>query len=149
MEGVNIRHAGPDLLPERCDLAVVDLSFISLLLALSGILNLLKPGAEVLALVKPQFEAGPREVGKGGVVRDFEVHKKVLLQVASGFEARGLRILGLCPSPILGSKGNVEYFLYSTLDGGRAPNPLPLGELTALAVEEAVRKFGWRRERRG
>ena len=102
----------------------------------------------MLALVKPQFEAGPREVGRGGVVRDFGVHRKVLLKVAHGFEGRGLRVLGLCPSPILGSKGNVEYFLYATLDRGRAPNPLPLAELAALAVEEAMRRFG-RGERRG
>jgi len=142
LEGVNVRYARPDLLPERCELATVDLSFISILVAISGILNLLGERAEVLALVKPQFEAGPEDVGRGGVVRDFGVHRRVLIKVAKGLEVRGLRVLGLCPSPILGAKGNVEYFLYATLDEGRVPNPLPTEVLASLAVEEAAEKFG-------
>lgn len=146
LEGVNVRYAEPNLLPERGHLSTVDLSFISLLVALSGILNLLGPRAEVLALVKPQFEAGPKEVGKGGVVRDFGVHEKVLVEVALGFEREGLKVLGLFPSPLLGTKGNVEYFLYATLDQGRAPNPLPLKELANLAVREAMERFGRKKE---
>ena len=111
-ERTNIRHLGPEALGEQVDLAVMDLSFISLGLVLPAALRYLKPGGRLLALVKPQFEAGREQVGKGGLVSGAEIHQQVLDKVAAQAQALGLSPLGCIPSPITGKKsGNQEFLL--------------------------------------
>lgn len=111
MEGVNARH-GIEL-PEVVDLATIDVSFISLELVIPPTVTCLQTGGILLALVKPQFEAGRRKVGKGGVVRDPKVHGEVLSRLINWVVDRGgVRIAGLTPSPILGDAGNREFFLW-------------------------------------
>ncbi len=115
IEGVNARTLTPDQLPpsfRRFDLVTIDVSFISLRLILPVVPPLLALGADVVALVKPQFEAGPREVGPGGVVRDPQVHARVLDEVTQAAAGVGLRRVGLEPSPIPGAEGNREFFLH-------------------------------------
>ncbi len=98
-------------LPERPTLAVIDVSFISLTRILAAVAARLDPGGEMVALVKPQFEAGPRAAAKG-VVRDPAVHREVLDRVRSSAESLGLRVAGEVPSPLLGPAGNREFFLH-------------------------------------
>ena len=98
-------------LPEHPTLAVIDVSFISLTRVLGGVLAQLGPGDRIVALVKPQFEAGPRAAAKG-VVRDPAVHREVLDRVRSFAESLGLQVAGEAPSPLLGPAGNREFFLH-------------------------------------
>src|SRR4030081_118366 len=107
LERVNIRHL--DRLPFPADLAVIDVSFISLRLVLPRVHELLSPPGEVVALVKPQFEVGKGAVGKGGVVRDPQQHGRVLSEMRQFAEANGYIVAGEMPSPILGAKGNREF----------------------------------------
>jgi 23S rRNA (cytidine1920-2'-O)/16S rRNA (cytidine1409-2'-O)-methyltransferase len=111
LDRVNIRTAGPGLLPEACDLGVIDTSFISLRLVLPPALALLGAAGEVVALVKPQFEVGRGRVGKRGVVRDPGLHREVLLGLVQFAAGEGLAVRGWCPSPITGADGNREFFL--------------------------------------
>ena len=97
--------------PEPVDLIVCDASFIGLAKVLDVPLGFAKPGARLLALVKPQFEAGREEVGKGGVVRDPAVHARVCEQVAGWLTGQGWTVAGVTPSPITGPEGNVEFLL--------------------------------------
>ena len=116
MEGVNarnltslpVRQAG---LPEKGDLATIDVSFISLEKVVPAVVAVLREGARVVALVKPQFQARRQEVGKGGVVRDPQVHAAVLGRFIAWCAGRRLRLLGLTTSPLLGPAGNKEFFL--------------------------------------
>ncbi|HRA19644.1 MAG TPA: TlyA family rRNA (cytidine-2'-O)-methyltransferase, partial [Anaerolineae bacterium] len=94
------------------ELAVIDVSFISLTQVLPAVRNLLAPGGEVIALVKPQFEAGRALVGRGGVVRDPAVHRAVLLRLTEWCRQAGWQVLGACPSPLPGGDGNREFFLH-------------------------------------
>ncbi len=110
LERTNIRYL--EALPEPCDLATVDVSFISLRLVLPAVQRLLKPNGRIIALVKPQFEAGRDRVGKGGVVRDTQVHRRVLYDLLEWAQGVGLTARGLIPSPLLGPAGNVEFLLY-------------------------------------
>lgn len=110
MERSNARHV--TRLPEPVDIAVIDVSFVSLRLILPVIRNWLKTSASVVALVKPQFEAGRRAVGKGGVVRDPQVHRQVLNQVLAMAREEGFCIAGLLRSPLLGPAGNVEFLCW-------------------------------------
>lgn len=112
IEGRNIRYLEPEEVGERLDMAVVDLSFISLTKVLSVVKGLVKEGGTILALVKPQFEVGKGEVGKGGVVKDPEKHRRVMDDIKAFSEGLGLRTLGECESPIKGAKGNKEFWLY-------------------------------------
>ncbi len=109
MEKLNARY--PFSLPELVDLVVIDVSFISLTLALPPALEHLKDGGPVVALVKPQFEAAKGQVGRGGVVRDPKVHAAALGKVALWAVGRGLRVRSVCRSPIRGDSGNVEFFM--------------------------------------
>jgi len=113
-ERANIRDFAPEKLPGRAGLAVIDVSFISLRLVLPAVLRLVEPGAIILPLVKPQFEVGKEQVGKGGVVRDPEVRRAAVETVRGYGSALGLIFHGDFPSPILGPKGNQEFFLYFT-----------------------------------
>lgn len=111
LERTNIRHL--EQLPggATVDLAVIDASFIGLALVLPPTLRLLKPEGEVVALVKPQFEAGKGQVGKGGVVRDAAVHRRVLEETAAVADKLGLHVAGLTVSPAPGPAGNVEFLI--------------------------------------
>ncbi len=110
MDRVNARNLGA--LPELVDFVVVDVSFISLDLILPTARRLLKPGGQVIALVKPQFEAGRDLVGRGGIVRNSEVHRQVLKKIVHTALSLGFSILGLTRSSILGTEGNVEFLIY-------------------------------------
>lgn len=107
MERVNIRYLPP--LPEPVNLATIDVSFIGLALVLPRVVELLTADGQVVALIKPQFEAGRDQVGKGGVVRDPAVHRSVITRVLVAAQALGLAAAGLIRSPITGPAGNVEF----------------------------------------
>jgi 23S rRNA (cytidine1920-2'-O)/16S rRNA (cytidine1409-2'-O)-methyltransferase len=111
LEGVNARHLAPADLPAPVDIATIDVSFISLRLVLPAIPPLLAPGADVIALVKPQFEAGRGEAPRG-IVRDEAVRARVLDEVTTAAAAVGLARVHATPSPITGQKGNVEFLLH-------------------------------------
>ena len=110
MEKTNARRVSS--LPEPIDLATVDASFISLRLLLPVVRGWMLPGADLVALVKPQFEAGRKAVGRGGVVRKAEIHQEVLLGLLPYAAGLGLTPQGLLRSPLLGPKGNVEFLLW-------------------------------------
>jgi 23S rRNA (cytidine1920-2'-O)/16S rRNA (cytidine1409-2'-O)-methyltransferase len=112
IDRTNIRHMPPERIPERCSLAVIDVSFISLRLVLPAVPPLLRPGSPLLALVKPQFEVGREKVGKGGIVRDDNARREALADVAAAARALGFAVLGDTTSPITGGKGNVELLLH-------------------------------------
>ena len=109
MERVNARY--PLALPEPVDLATVDVSFISVTMVLPSMAERLKRGGAIVALVKPQFEAARQEVGRGGIIRDPQLHGRVLGRVILWAINHGFRLRGLTPSPILGDAGNREFFL--------------------------------------
>ena len=111
LEQTNARHLSNELVPEPVDIIVCDASFIGVAKVLEAPLRLAKPGARLVALIKPQFEAGREEVGKGGVVRDPVVHERVCAQARAWVELQGWRVLGVTPSPITGPEGNVEFLL--------------------------------------
>ena len=133
MERVNARSLDASRLPEPIDLAVVDVSFISLGLVLAPIRSVLRDGTgPILALVKPQFEAGKADA-KGGVVRDPAIHRRVLRETVARAEAAGLGMRGVIPSPILGPEGNRE-FLAHLHAGPSAPD---IDTLIDVAVDAA------------
>ncbi|MDQ6893765.1 MAG: TlyA family RNA methyltransferase [Acidobacteriota bacterium] len=109
LEKVNARELSGEHLPEPVALAAVDLSFISVRKILPALLPRLAPAARVVVLVKPQFEAGRSDVGKGGIVRDAAVRERVVREVTEFASALGLAPTGVIPSPIRGAKGNQEY----------------------------------------
>jgi 23S rRNA (cytidine1920-2'-O)/16S rRNA (cytidine1409-2'-O)-methyltransferase len=112
LESINARHLKPDDLPERVSLITVDVSFISLRLILPALVPLMGAGADLVALVKPQFEVGRREVGKGGIVRDTRLHRRVINEILSLGALVGLSAVNLCASPLPGTEGNREFFLH-------------------------------------
>lgn len=112
LERRNIRHLPPEDVPEPVDLITLDLSFISLTLVLPKVLEFLSPGGEILALVKPQFEVGKGQVGKGGVVRDPKMQQSAVEKVARTARSLGLKVSPAFPSTLKGPKGNQEYFLH-------------------------------------
>jgi 23S rRNA (cytidine1920-2'-O)/16S rRNA (cytidine1409-2'-O)-methyltransferase len=111
LEQTNARRLTGEQVPEAVDIVVCDASFIGLAKVLEAPLKLAKPGAKLVALVKPQFEAGRAEVGKGGVVRDAAVHERVCAAAAEWVQSRGWTVLGVTESPITGPEGNVEFLL--------------------------------------
>lgn len=125
MERTNVRYLTEEQIPEKMDLAVMDLSFISVRLILPAIHPLLKDNAEVVCLIKPQFEAGREEVGKKGVVRDPKVHLEVLERFLEFLPSAGYSALGLDYSPIKGPEGNIEYlgYLRKGLHEAQLPDP--------------------------
>jgi len=110
-ERVNARELSRTLLKEFCAIGVADLSFISLRIVLPALVSVLEPGGKLVVLVKPQFEAGRAEVGKGGVVKDEKVHARVVAEVEAALVGLGLRALGHTPSPLLGPAGNREFLV--------------------------------------
>ena len=118
MERTNIRYVTPDMLSEKPEFAVIDVSFISLSLVLPVIYKLFpKANCEAVCLVKPQFEAGKTKVGKKGVVSDPETHKEVLHTFIKNTTESGFYIQGLTHSPVKGPKGNIEFLGYLTTTG--------------------------------
>jgi 23S rRNA (cytidine1920-2'-O)/16S rRNA (cytidine1409-2'-O)-methyltransferase len=116
-EQTNARTLDTRIIPEPVDIVVCDASFIGLAKVLEAPLKLAKSGAKLVALVKPQFEAGREEVGKGGVVRDPAVHDRVVAEAKGWVEAQGWSVLGVTPSPITGPEGNVEFLLGAVKNG--------------------------------
>ncbi|MFW5680658.1 MAG: TlyA family RNA methyltransferase [Pseudomonadota bacterium] len=115
LERLNARYLEREHVPEAPSLVVCDASFIALHQVLDRALDLAAPGAEVVALIKPQFEVGRGEVGKGGVVRDAAQHRQVCESVAAWLdEAKGWEVRGVTPSPVLGPKGNREFLIAAT-----------------------------------
>jgi 23S rRNA (cytidine1920-2'-O)/16S rRNA (cytidine1409-2'-O)-methyltransferase len=112
LEKRNIRFLEPAELPQPPQLATIDASFISLRLVLPKVRDLLAPQGEVVALIKPQFEVGKGKVGKGGVVRDAGEHARVIEEIKAAAVAFGFEALGVTESPLLGPKGNKEFFIY-------------------------------------
>ena len=123
MERTNVRYITAEQIPEPLDLAVMDLSFISIELILPAIYPLLKENADVVCLIKPQFEAGREEVGKKGVVRDSTVHLRVIERILAFVPQIGFSAVGLDYSPIRGPEGNIEYLCH--LRKGEHPAQLP------------------------
>jgi 23S rRNA (cytidine1920-2'-O)/16S rRNA (cytidine1409-2'-O)-methyltransferase len=114
LEQTNARHLTADQVPEPVDIIVCDASFIGLAKVLEAPLKLARPGAKLVALIKPQFEAGREEVGKGGVIRDEAVRLRVCDAAADWVASQGWNVLGVTESPITGPEGNVEYLLGAT-----------------------------------
>jgi len=116
-EQTNARNLDPSIIPEPVDVVVCDASFIGLSKVLQAPLRLARPGGKLIALIKPQFEAGREEVGKGGVVRDPDVHERVCSEARAWAESQGWTVLGITPSPITGPEGNVEFLLGAVKSG--------------------------------
>ena len=142
MERTNIRYVTSEQIPEKMDLAVIDVSFISLKLVLPAVRELLKEGGEVLCLIKPQFEAGREKVGKKGVVREQSTHIEVLEAFLNNAKEAGFSVIGMTFSPIRGPEGNIEYLGHLTTRD--VPSVIPdiraivsesHGELDRQAVE--------------
>jgi 23S rRNA (cytidine1920-2'-O)/16S rRNA (cytidine1409-2'-O)-methyltransferase len=111
IERTNIRYMPADRIPEEIDLITIDVSFISLKIVVPAVLKFLKPQGRLLPLIKPQFEVGRGQVGKGGVVKDPDLHAHVLEELALFFRSIGLACSPVIPSPIEGPKGNREFFM--------------------------------------
>jgi 23S rRNA (cytidine1920-2'-O)/16S rRNA (cytidine1409-2'-O)-methyltransferase len=112
IERMNIRYLERDKIPDKIDIATIDVSFISLGKVVPKVIEFLSEKGELVALVKPQFEVGKGEVGKGGIVKDEEKRLAVIERVKEEFGALGLSVVGVITSPITGQKGNVEYLIY-------------------------------------
>ena len=117
MERTNARNLTPDMFSEKMDMAVMDMSFISLRLVLPAVRGLLAEGGQAVCLVKPQFEAGREKVGKKGVVRDPAVHLEVLERFCADVGDMGFSLAGLTFSPVRGPEGNIEYLAWLKTDG--------------------------------
>ncbi len=111
MERTNIRHLDPSAVPDPVDLVTIDASFISLKTVVPSVLKFIAPQARILALIKPQFEAGKGNVGKGGVVRDPQRRRTIIEGLVRFFASGGLQCGPVVPSPVLGPKGNQEYII--------------------------------------
>jgi 23S rRNA (cytidine1920-2'-O)/16S rRNA (cytidine1409-2'-O)-methyltransferase len=116
LERLNARHISAKEVPEPADLVTCDASFIGLETVLPAPLALAKPQARLVALIKPQFEVGPKRVGKGGVVRDPALHQEVCARISAWVAAQGWRVLGIETSPLKGPEGNIEFLLAAERD---------------------------------
>jgi 23S rRNA (cytidine1920-2'-O)/16S rRNA (cytidine1409-2'-O)-methyltransferase len=116
LEKTNARQLGAAQVPEPVDLVVCDASFIGLETVLPAPLALARPGARLVALIKPQFEVGPARVGKGGVVRDPRLHEEVCARIAAWLPGQGWTVLGVTESPIRGPEGNTEFLIAAQRD---------------------------------
>jgi len=134
LESINARHLQPTHLPESVSLITVDVSFISLRLIIPALVPLMTADADLVVLVKPQFEVGRREVGKGGIVRDPRLHRRVINEILSFGASVGLTAMNLCASPLPGTEGNREYFLHFRI-GGPGGDPSLLEQKLAEAIK--------------
>ena len=136
LERTNLRYVTKKQIPDLLDLAVCDVSFISLRLVMPAVAPLLKPDAEIMCLIKPQFEAGRELVGKKGVVRDAAVHEQVIRTVLEFMPSIGFSVQGLDYSPITGPEGNIEFLLYMRKSDADSVEP----DISSL-VERAHREL--------
>jgi 23S rRNA (cytidine1920-2'-O)/16S rRNA (cytidine1409-2'-O)-methyltransferase len=134
MDRTNVRYLKAEDLPFLPDLVTVDLSFISLKKVAHALMEVVKPGGELLFLVKPQFEAGPHKVGKGGVVKDRQVQREVLWDMVQFLISRGVSIYKVSHSRLKGAEGNVEFWIY----GRKEKRDQPASEDLWAMVEQAV-----------
>jgi 23S rRNA (cytidine1920-2'-O)/16S rRNA (cytidine1409-2'-O)-methyltransferase len=132
MEGINARYLRPEELVFKPRMIVADLSFISLRLVFPALVALMGEGCQLVALVKPQFEAGRGKVGRKGIVRDPDVHREVLAEVLSAAAEQGLSLNDVAPSPLKGADGNIEFFAWWRRGDGEGMSDI------AGKVEEAV-----------
>ena len=133
MEKTNIRYVTPEDIGEPVDFSSIDVSFISLTKVLGPVKEILSPGGEVVALIKPQFEAGREKVGKNGVVRDPATHCEVLHNAMGYAAANGFAVRGLDFSPVKGPEGNIEYLMFVQ----KSDEPAVLDDSVAKQVVEA------------
>lgn len=139
-ERTNVRHVAPGDLGPPVGVLVADLSFISLRTVLPAMAALVEPGADLVLLVKPQFEAGREEVSRGrGIVTDPAIWRRVLDDVVAALEERGAAIMGAMVSPITGADGNVEFLLHAVAGGGPSGSVRALLDAALLAAEELRR----------
>ena len=136
IENTNVKELSPQIIEQACDFASADLSFISLTKVLPAIASCLKDGADLVCLIKPQFEAGRDKIGKKGVVKDAKVHRQVLTQVTAFCQEQGLFVKQLTHSPIRGQEGNLEFLvhLYKNQEKGTG---IDLPMLIQRTVQEA------------
>lgn len=138
-ERTNVRHLAPGDLGPLAQVVVADLSFISLRTVAPALVALAEPGATLIWLVKPQFEAGREEVGRGrGVITDPAVWSRTLAEVAAALEHLGAAIMGVMPSPLRGADGNVEFLIHARTATPNAP-ARPVDDLIRRAVAEVAR----------
>lgn len=142
MERTNFRHLTGNDIPEMVDGTVMDVSFISIIKLFDAIQTFMKPGAQGIWLIKPQFEAGRERVGKNGVVRDKKIHADVLLHVLTAIEDHGFSVKGLDFSPIQGPKGNIEFlvFIENTESDKSFPWTEKIENIVKLAHESCRKK---------
>ena len=119
IERTNIREMDPALVPEPVDIAVIDVSFISLEKVVPVVRRFMRLGAELIALIKPQFEVGRERVGKGGIVRDESARTAAVGKIEDFVRGLGLEVSGVVPSPITGQDGNVEFLLHAVLPANK------------------------------
>jgi 23S rRNA (cytidine1920-2'-O)/16S rRNA (cytidine1409-2'-O)-methyltransferase len=131
IERTNFRLLRDDAFPAGFDLIVIDASFISLRTIVARAIAFLRPGGTIVALVKPQFEAGRERLGSGGVVRDPDVHRAILREVRASLEALGVHAVDACVSPLRGPAGNVEFFYRIAREG----TPVDDARIDALVAE--------------
>ena len=140
MEKTNIRHVTPEDIGEAVDFVSIDVAFISLKKVLEPVIALMKDGAEIVCLIKPQFEAGREKVGKKGVVRESETHFEVICDMIDYVDTLDFLILGIDYSPVRGPEGNIEYLLYMRKECDRESciyDPVGLKQLAKDVVETA------------
>ncbi len=139
MERTNVRYISDEQIPEKLDLAVMDLAFISIELVIPAVRELLKENGDILCLIKPQFEAGKDKVGKKGVVRDSAVHLEVLERFLAFAPEAGFTVMGLSFSPIRGPEGNIEYlgWLKKGVHEAEPIDPKPVVEASHSSFKEA------------
>lgn len=135
MERTNIRYVEPEQFDQEIDLATIDVSFISLDIVLPVVASLIKIDGQIVALIKPQFEAGRRNVGKGGVVRDPDIHRQVIQKTCDLALRTELAVLGLTYSPLRGPAGNIEYLIW--LQKGNDDNTKCSPEMIDEVVSES------------
>jgi 23S rRNA (cytidine1920-2'-O)/16S rRNA (cytidine1409-2'-O)-methyltransferase len=140
MERTNVRYLEADSLGELVDAVTIDVAFISLDKVLPAIYKILKPEGFVVALIKPQFEAGKENVGKKGVVRDAKVHEDVIKNVINFAKGEGFGIAGLDFSPIKGPEGNIEYLLHLTKGDDDAVSEAYVDELVSRSHGDLDKK---------
>lgn len=136
MERTNVRYVSPEIIGEPLDLAVMDVSFISIKLILPALKSILKKDSDIICLIKPQFEAGKEKVGKKGVVRDPKVHKEVISDILSFCKDQSLCICGLDYSPIKGPEGNIEFLLWLKANTEQSDAVIDIDEVVFKAHEQ-------------
>lgn len=115
LEKTNIRYLARDTIPSKIDIATIDVSFISLLKVIPKVMQFLSPAGEIIALIKPQFEASRKDVGKGGVIKNETKRTEIVNAIIKEVEKMGFEVKGVIKSPLKGPKGNVEFLIYLKL----------------------------------